>query len=155
MSYFQSGLVSQELVIGNVEVKTKTVHFYMQRRTTFTTIGIIPFELNRLNEGGAMNLTTGIFTAPVPGIYHFEFSGLKDEAHTQTAVYLQINGENVAIGKANPFRFRAEDSLSFTSSFRLRKDDKVNLFIVVGVLYDDASHYTHFTGWLVEEDLIE
>ena len=117
--------------------------------------GVLLFQLARLNVGEAMNLTTGIFTVPSNGIYHFEFSGLKDEAHTQTAVYLQINGENVAIGKANPFRFRAEDSLSLTSSFRLRKDDKVNLFIVVGVLYDDASHYTHFTGWLMEEDLIE
>ena len=115
-------LVYQEL-IGKVDIKTTTVHFYMQRKTPFTTVGVIPFELGRLNEGEAMDMVTGIFTVPVPGIYHFEFSGAKFAGSAQAAVKLQINGENVAIARANPQRTIGEDSLSFTASFRLIKEN--------------------------------
>ena len=96
-------LVSQEIV-GKLDVKTKTVHFNMQRKTPFITIGVIPFELSPLNEGQAMNLATGIFSVPVPGIYHFEFSGVKYATENQAGVKLQINGENVAIARAAPIR---------------------------------------------------
>jgi len=42
-----------------------------------------------------------------------------------------------------------------TASFKMKVGDKVNLYKAHnnGVLYDDPNHYTHFTGWLVEEDL--
>ncbi len=35
---------------------------------------VIPFNIEHLNEGGAMDLAAGVFTVPVDGIYHFEFS---------------------------------------------------------------------------------
>ena len=38
---------------------------------------VVPFEVESLNVGGAFKLTTGFFTAPVPGIYDFELSGMK------------------------------------------------------------------------------
>ena len=66
---FKSFAVPQEFG-GNVDVKTKIVHFYVQRNTTFTAKKVITFEFDRLNEGGAMNVTTGIFTAP-----HSKFFG--------------------------------------------------------------------------------
>ena len=72
-----------ETMIGNVDIKTKSVHFYVQRNSSFSNEEtIISFEFARLNEGEAMNLTSGTFTAPVPGIYHFEFSAQKDGSHS-------------------------------------------------------------------------
>ena len=38
---------------------------YVQKNNSFTTPYVpIPFEVERLNIGGAINLTSGIFTAP-------------------------------------------------------------------------------------------
>jgi len=116
---------------------------------------VIPFELARLNEGDAMNLDTGIFTAPVPGIYHFEFSGIKEYYSTNLNVFLQVNGENVGNAYTQPSNTGNLESLSLSVSLRLKANDKVNLYNYgSGVLFDDINHNTHFTGWLVEEDLL-
>ncbi len=59
-----------ETYIGNVEVKSRSVHFYVQRNSSSTKEGLLRFEITRLNVGGAMNLATGIFTVPVSEFQH-------------------------------------------------------------------------------------
>jgi len=121
---------------------------------------VIPFELARLNEGEAMNLTSGIFTAPVPGIYHFEFSGVKASTATSLFIFLQVNGVDIGRTNSNQPSTGSYDSLSLSASLRLKANDRVNLYNYGAgnygfVLYDnDLYHDTHFTGWLVEEELI-
>ena len=51
--------VSQQL-IGDVDVTTKSVHFYVQRNTDFSANDVIPWEVVRLNEGGDMDLSSRI-----------------------------------------------------------------------------------------------
>ena len=140
-----------------MDVLTETVHFYVQRNTSFSTASaIVPFELSRLNEGGAMDLTSGIFTAPVPGIYHFGFSGVSDSSSNGLGIFLQLNGENIGIAVAGS-GVTAFGTLSLTASVRLKANDRVNLYKDGNnghVLHEYGNyHYTHFTGWLVEEDL--
>ena len=62
-----------------MDVKIQSVHFFVKRSTTnfeLTNV-VIPFDIERLNVEGAMNLATGVFTVPLDGIYHFEFPALK------------------------------------------------------------------------------
>jgi hypothetical protein len=143
-------------LIGQVDVKTKIVHFYVQRNSYFRTdYAVIPFELARLNEGGAFNLTSGIFTAPSAGIYHFDFSAVKSESATWLSICLQVNGANVGYAYAGQYATRSNDVVSLSASLRLAKGDRVNLYNYArGVLYDYNYHRTHFTGWLVEEELM-
>lgn len=147
--------VSQDF-IGNVDVKTKTVHFYVQRNSPFRkTSSDITWELARLNVGEAFNLASGIFTAPVPGIYHFQFSAVKDATVTYAYIILGVNGVGVCVAYTEPYANGSKDSLSLSASLRLKANDRVNLFNgFEGELYDDVNHRTHFSGWLVEEDLM-
>jgi len=116
---------------------------------------VIPFHSARLNEGGAFDLNSGFFTAPVPGIYHFEFFGIKDSSGISLYIYLQVNGANV--GLAYAYDENLSDNVVLSASLRLAADDRVNLYHVNedgGVLLDTVNHLTHFSGWLVEEDLM-
>ena len=143
-----------EEVVGTVDVKSKNVHFYVQRNTRFSVYySIIPFEIERLNEGYAFDLLSGIFTAPVPGIYHFEFSGVQDAAALYVTIFLQVNGVNV--GCAYSFDRYNSDNPTLSASLRLAANDTVNLYNDgFGFISDNNNHMTHFSGWLVDEDII-
>jgi len=148
--------VSQKF-IGNVDLKTKSVHFYVQKNSFFNTPqSIIPFESARLNEGDAFSLLSGIFTAPVNGIYHFQFSAVKDLHEPYLDIILQVNGANIALAYTNQPFASAYVVVSLSASLRLAAGDKVNLFnLNSGGLHDSTDgHNTHFSGWLVEEDLM-
>jgi len=100
-------------------------------------------------------LTSGIFTVPVPGIYHFDFSAVKNYASKYLDIYLQVNGANVGFANSDqPKNTESLDVVSLSASLQLAAGDKVRLFNSGGTLYDSRKHYTHFSGWLVEEDLM-
>ncbi len=146
------------------DVKSTPVHFYVQRNSSFTTPSTpIPFELARVNEGNAMNLTSGIFTAPRPGIYFFSFTGNANFPASSSYVYLQVslylNGGRIASGRveeANTVDYQ-DSPLTLQSTLNLKKGDQVWLQIYQSTgayLYDDIySHFTHFTGWMLEEEI--
>ena len=147
-------------MIGNLDVQTKIVHFYVQRNFAFSSIAVIPFHSALLNEGDAFNLHSGVFTAPVKGIYHFQFSAVKDKLVPSLLIHLQVNGANVGDAynsqdHSEPAVTGITDVVSLSASLRLVKGDRVSLFNYEGELYDDKEyHNTHFSGWLVKEDLM-
>ena len=136
-----------ETPVGLVDVKSFPVHFYVQRSSSFATIGTVPWQTAALNIGNAMDLATGIFTAPRDGVYQFHFSGFGNS--NAFYIYLRLNGYNVAYtyGHTN------YDSASLQSRLQLKKGDTVNMFLAGGTLFDNADRYTSFTGWLDDEQL--
>ncbi len=109
--------------------------------------------MERVNDGGAMRTTTGVFTVPLDGLYHFQFSGQKYWDEHMLHIHLQVNGVSVAAAYAD----KASQwlTVALSGSFRLKKGDRVNLYKRrLGELYDEPLvHLTHFSGWLVEEEL--
>ena len=66
--------------IGYNDVKSAAAYFYVQRSNAHfnQTKTPIPFDVEKLNAGGAFNLNSGKFTTPVKGKYFFTASGIPD-----------------------------------------------------------------------------
>jgi hypothetical protein len=152
--------------IGYADVKSAPVHFYVQRNSSFDTTNTpIPFDLARVNEGNAMNLTSGIFTAPRPGIYFFSFTGMaafpsSSSSYVALGVSLFLNGVKIGTGRVEEANTvdNQWSPLTLQLTLNLKKNDQVLVQIYTmstGVkLLDDSLHFTHFTGFMLEEEIV-
>ena len=152
--------------IGYADVKSTPVHFYVQRNSNFDLQTTIPFDLEVVNEGNAMNLMSGIFTAPVTGIYFFSFTGLARFPASSDYVYLNVilylNGGQIGLGRAedaNTVDNQFGPLSSLQSTMNLKKGDQVWVEITgmsseVYLLDNINYHYTHFTGFMLQEEIV-
>jgi hypothetical protein len=150
--------------IGYNDVKSAPVYFYVQRNSPFNTINVpIPFQVSRLNIGNAMNLSTGKFTAPVQGTYFFSFTGHAtfptSSSLTTLRIGLYLNGNFIGWGVVEEYQTVNDQDmpLTFQSTLSLQKGDQIWLqikLISTGViLWDDENNWTHFTGYILEEEI--
>ena len=146
--------------IGYTDVKLVPTYFYVQRSTDLTTINsTITWDVERTNVGGAMDLTSGVFTAPQSGVYFFSFSAVSHyppNSYTGTNEFsLKLNGNEIGrtqsyVDLYNTNEFKGTSSLQ--STLILKSRDVVWIEQVVATytyLSDSNEHYTHFTGWLM------
>jgi hypothetical protein len=145
-----------------------STYFYVQKDAEFNKINTpIPFEIPKLNIGNAMDLSSGKFTAPRAGIYYFSFTGLVSfpvtgSTETYLGVELILNDEAVALGTVDEANTIDSQLTPFTfhSTLDLKSGDIIWLQIKHltsgAYLYDTLDwQSTHFTGWILEEDIVK
>jgi len=159
MSLFRSFVSDYEKLIGYNDVKTvdsNGVFFHVSRSSTYRTAqSYVRYESVVYNYGGAMNIHTGIFTAPVQGRYHFSFNGLTLKEGSEIIVQLMVNhGFLGGYRIASAFSNVNDDPVTVSGTVSLFRGDRVSVWLEKGRLYDSGwGQYTHFTGILLEEDL--
>ncbi len=110
-----------------------------------------------------MNLTSGIFTAPRPGIFFLSFAGVarlySPSSAAGFASYLYLNGNRIGSSWVHEFNGPVAQNSPFTlqSTLNLKKGDQVWVTIDYSgssYLFDSSSHLTHFTGFMLEEEIV-
>ncbi|XP_046456651.1 uncharacterized protein LOC124203824 [Daphnia pulex] len=150
--------------IGYVGVKSAPVHFYVQKGTSFGTVNTpIKFDLVRVNEGNAMDLASGKFTAPRPGIYFFSFTGTASLSASYSVWFysrLFLNGNVIGSSyvEENNGPVDQYNPVTLQSTLNLKTGDQLWVEINYGggssYLYDNSNRYTHFTGFMLEEEIV-
>ena len=149
------------------DYRISKMDFYVQRNYGFDrTETLIPFDREVLNVGGAMNLTSGIFTAARTGKYFFSFTGLaflpgysSSRVYINIVLYKESDLIKDYVGRGFSDENNIEDpgyeTFSLQSILYLKARDNIWLQIndMSHGVYLSGGAYTHFNGWLLEEEI--
>ena len=137
-------------MVGYNDIKASPgVYFHVGRTGTYATTGtVIPWQIERLNVGGGMNIATGVFTAPKAGRYFFGFSSHAQVANT--IARMQLNGNIILSG----FATGIGDNAPMQATLNLAKGDQISVLLERGSFYEDNKGESLFTGYMLEEDLV-
>ena len=100
-----------------------------------------------------MNIGTGVFKAPKAGTYYFAFSGMKTNQAIHSTIEFRLNGNRIGSSFFGS-TINTWTAGSLHANLKLKTGDEITLQLNAGPLYDDGNIYTHFTGILLEEDLV-
>jgi hypothetical protein len=113
------------------------------------------------NEGNAMDLASGIFTAPRPGIYFFSFTGLgnlQSSSWASFSSYIYLNGNQMGSSYVQEAKGPVDqlNPLTLQSTLNLKTGDQVYVMIFghSSYLLDNDNHLTQFTGFMLEEEIV-
>ncbi|XP_043974787.1 complement C1q-like protein 2 [Gambusia affinis] len=151
-------LMNSKMTLNNIKNNRSAFSVALNNEKTLTCFGPlaedrrVPYKHVFLNLGDSYNAQTGIFTAPISGVYSLAvtvYSLSPLDLPQATCAQLQVNGVAVAplIEKNG---LDSEDSSTVVIARHLKAGDQVSVSLLKGCnICDDASHYNTFTGFLL------
>ena len=140
----------EELIDGQtIKINAGGIAFTAQRNSIYSSIGTaIPYEIQVLNIGNALNLNSGVFTVPTSGRYYITFNAISNSGALR--VFLRLNGANTAVSYADGPLYMTPIMVTLN----LEQGDRVDVLLDLGSTRDSATEiFTSFSGFLLEEDL--
>ena len=99
------------------------------------------------NIGGHYNTSTGIFTAPVAGVYFFQYTTYQNAA-TGAEVDLFLNGTGIGVAREFGGSSMSYNSLNHAQNLLLAASDEVKVRVAVGTAYINVN-VSSFSGFLI------
>jgi hypothetical protein len=137
-------------------VKSHPVFFQVQKDAdVLPHNSTIPFEIELLNVGSAMDISSGVFTVPRSGRYFFTLWGIKDEAAKGTELSLRLNG--IQIAQTSSSYGGSYSTYSLQTTLNLQGADQISSSLTSAALNKKSvsTYSTFFGGWLLEEDIFK
>ncbi len=145
-------------MIGYVDVKSSSGVYFNVQQISSNEIGTIKWDADHLNVGKAMDGSSGIFRAPVSGIYHFVYKAIHNGNKQEVKVSIKVNDIEMGDAYLSAPGISNEQKKGIFEHFlqatlKLEIGDEVTLYKEKGslVLQDEASQ---FCGWLIEENIL-
>ncbi|KAJ0022997.1 hypothetical protein NQD34_015131, partial [Periophthalmus magnuspinnatus] len=115
----------------------------------FSTAVTLKFSKVFTNFGQAYNPHTGVFTAPVHGVYYFQFRLFCHSVHKYTGVIIYHNSNRVTMTVGYSYDNGYVDVVNGLV-LELEKGDVVYLNLPVNyVVYDSVDNHSTFSGFLI------
>lgn len=128
------------------------IAFYGYMSTSMSNIGghhPLVFDVIKTNSGNGLHPTTGVFTAPSPGLYVFTWT-IRHSGYSYHSVELVVNGQEV--GALYDDAGSSETDMSSTTVVtHVNQGEDVFLRTRVdynqGLIYSNDYGYSSFAGW--------
>lgn len=108
----------------------------------------VNFDHTWYNKGGHMNLSNGVFTAPVNGLYYFTWYDIYGNNTVRNNFYMRVNGSDF-VRTRDDTRNNRWHTVSFGTVRELSAGDSVSLYVRSGRVYSNFIRWLRFSGWLI------